>query len=188
MFNPLRYATLLYAIPIILGLNPQEIQECETAQLYFPPGTAQHIHNLCVRALFPGADDTYCERLFRQYLFGSSESNDACPRTNNKTNYIFRNDFIKGMAITSRHVISKLKDIPYEYGRIMTTKDRIAWEKTQPTFKDIFLRIKEKHPEYPSEFWIPYEEALVKEENQTRKKHSFLNDLTHKLRGNKIAK
>jgi len=172
--NPLRYATLLYAIPMMLGANPLDQAKFERALLRLPLGGRRHIHDLCAKALIPDAGDEFCEQLFGHYVFYASAMEGDRPNAPGGNGWarhkISRLDFYKGMAQTGKYVNTELNKIPYEYGRAMTRKQRREEEKSWPTREEFVRRTKERHPEYPPEFWAPLDEAM---EKYKEKKPSF---------------
>ena len=169
MFNPLRYATMLYAIPMILGLNPQDHEKCDIALMRLPFGTRRHIHDLCVKTFFPTANDEYCEHLFHYYLVSTSEiySEPSYSKSHTLKAYSLSDllTFYRELTLTSMYVEEQLMKIPHEFGRAITRKHWHEWEKTQPSFKEMLNHAKAKHPEYPPEFWSPYEQ-LIKHEKK----------------------
>lgn len=163
-FNPWRYATLLYAIPMMLGANPQEQIKCENALLRLPYSARRHIHDLCVKALIPDAGDEFCEKLFRHYVFGVSPLEGDCPNAageNKREHYkMNRLGFYKGMAQIGECVNAELKKIPYEHRKAINRKQRKEREESLPTCEEFIRSMKERYPEYPPEFWIPFDQAI----------------------------
>lgn len=164
LFNPWRYATLLYAIPMMLGANPQDNMKCENALLRLPFSARRHIHDLCVKALVPGGDDAFSEQLFRYYAFSASTIENDCPHTaddNGSDQHIInRLDLYKGMTQIFERVTAELKKIPYEHGKAINRKQRKEREESLPTCEEFICSMKERHPEYPPEFWAPFDQAL----------------------------
>ena len=178
VFNPLRHATLLYATYMILGKNPMDQEKCENALIRLPYDARRHIHGLCAKALFPGADDDFCEYLFNYYILGGTEADDECTNYKNQIGKASCNlngtDVFKETIQVSKHVSEKLRKIPYEYGRAMTKKQRRKLEKQLPDLHEVFRRIKERHPEHPPEFWESLEKAIERE-----KKRKAFNKIFH---------
>lgn len=172
-FNPLRHATLLYAMYMALGENPQGQENCEKALIRLPCDARRHIHDLCAKALFPDAGDDFSEHLFNYYMLSGTETDDECTNDESQIERESCNlnciDVFKGMTQVSKYVNESLGKIPYEYGRAMTKKQWRKLEEQLPDLDELSRHIKERHPEYPPEFWKPLEEAI----EQKKKRKAF---------------
>jgi hypothetical protein len=80
------------------------------------------------------------------------------------------------MTQVSKYVNESLGKIPYEYGRAMTKKQWRKLEEQLPDLDELSRHIKERHPEYPPEFWKPLEEAI----EQKKKRKHFVKFSTYK--------
>jgi hypothetical protein len=157
---------------MIVGMNPQDQEKCENALIRLPFSTRRHVHDLCVKALIPDASEELSEGLFSYYLMSAPAANEGGSDIDNqdiKTYYDMSPDiFFRNLATIGNHVRKSLKAIPYEYGRAITRKQRREFEKYFPSLDALSQHIKERHPEYPPEFWIPFDQAL---EQEKKRKH-----------------
>lgn len=65
--NPLRYATLLYAILRLLGENPHNDHRFIIASLQLSPKAILHIHMACMKALIPQASEEIYRGLYEHF-------------------------------------------------------------------------------------------------------------------------
>jgi len=170
VFNPLRHATLLYAIYVILGKNPMDQEKCENAMIRLPFDARRHIHDSCVKVLFPSEDNGFNDYLFDYYMLNEAvaydEDTDSGNRSSNAVCNQSANAIFRGTMQISKYVIENLKRIPYEYGRAMTKRQWRKLEEQLPDLDEFSQRIKKRHPEHPSEFWKPLEEAIEREKKR----------------------